>query len=261
MAQTEDKELVEALLAKRVEISAVIPKQIELADMEKTLRACREGMGVLDRRSRSLKLVLGFSMFFAQKNPSIWTGKYESFEQFAEKNVYRLGFERAIAFNYKKITEKWGAKPIHRISKIPTRNMLLISQVTDQTRTSSDKYLEAAETMTYKALQEFVEKKGHSRDTTTTIHHKITGTLGEIRDIKRFLADKAVHQVTGTDRESANIIAAISEFIGTHPEAGAESFVTFTGTNAEAAELQKLLGEVQEPMQAILKALGGKAGK
>src|SRR4051812_26146468 len=103
MAQTEDEELVKALLAKRVEISAIIPAETQVGDLEKTFRACGSALGVLDKRSRAIKYVMAAGMIHAQNNPSLWSGKFKTFEEYAEKYVYRPDFEHGIAWQYKRI--------------------------------------------------------------------------------------------------------------------------------------------------------------
>lgn len=211
---TEDQEIIKSILVrKNVEVKLIIQAEDEV---EKILRACGDGAKSYDERGNYLKYVLASGMLLSQHHKKLWRGKFKNWEDFCNAVIYRRGFERATAKKHKRIVEKWGNVPIHRIAKIPVQNMLLISRFSDQTQTSWERDLTAAETMSLEELQQYAAGRGHDRDATTDASIKITGTLGQIRDIQRYLSNLHVHKVTGTESQAENLICAIREMCGTH---------------------------------------------
>lgn len=217
MSQTEDRDFVDSLLQKKVEVAALIPDKTDLAGLGRIVKLCGKSNVNVERHGRKFKYILAQSMIYAQRNPSLWSAKYDSFDEFSKSTLYQPDFEEANAKKYKSILEKWQHVQFQELAEIPTKSMWLISKVTNESEPSGKNYLEAARKMPYEQLVAYVAKKsGKSRDELTNASFPVKGTVEEIRDLQRDLKNPKIHEVVGSDSAAVIFRAALDELCSTH---------------------------------------------
>ena len=257
---TEDtprEESVEITVSRNKQLRLVVQQNIDLQQLHIALMVWAKASGRYDRRSREAGFVLGRAMVVAQQTPELYPG--QTFEQYCEKYVYppEGGYlERSQAWAYKLIAERHSGLTIEELLAIPLTRLLLISRFTNESASGYREYLEAARTAeNIEKLRDWLATKGQDRDSTTGASVRIAGSLGEIRDIQRFLATPEVKALVGTVSPAKILKAAIEEFSAERGNPGGRSMVTLWGTKEQAEALNAALEGEEDPIAVILKAL------
>lgn len=261
MPPSEEQSLVESLLAKRSEISLVIPDDFDPTDLHRTIKICCTHFDTVNKRRRKVGMLIGRLMVLVQRHPEVW-GRvgYDSYEDYCQTEVYgRMGLERSQAQQYKTVVEKWGGS-LKLDAKVKVRNLMLVGRFSNESETGHQKYLKAAIEKPYRDLQDWLETQGQPRDTTTGASVRLTGSLADVKDIYRFLKDQGIAAIAGKE-PLKKILAAAAELYSQHEVAPERSMAVISGTPKQIAAFNEALAGVADPIEVLLKALGVKQSK
>lgn len=227
MIQTDERSLVLEIISSKRELANSIDVK-ELDDLPKALRVIKAlclGAEKFDTSGNASKLSLASMMLFLKKTPSLWRPEYEKFEDFAKDKIYSKGFQKAQAYKYMSVAQKFGKQRLDRIAAISFESMYLISRHTDDSKPGCEKYLKAAETMDRASLLDQVAKwTGNTKESLRAGSFKVAGTVEEVAQIQSALKNQEVlDAITDGDAEAAGklspaqiILAWLGDFAATH---------------------------------------------
>lgn len=227
----DDREIVSAIISSKRELANSVDVK-ELDDLPKVLRVIKAlclGAEKFDTSGNASKLSLASMMLFLKTTPSRWRPKYEKFEDFAKDNIYGKGFQKAQAYKYMAVAQKFGKQRLDRIAAISFESMYLISRHTDDSKPGCEKYLKAAETMDRASLLDQVAKwTGNTTESLRAGSFKVVGTVEEVAQIQSALKNQEVlAAITDGDAEAAGklssaqiILAWLAEFCGSNGISG-----------------------------------------
>lgn len=160
--------LIDALIKDDQSINQAIPDDIEADLLWSRLLVCCKAQVKVSRVDNSLRMYIGRCLEVLEKRPDIYRGKgYKNWSDFIATSGPELyGVSVASMYRYKRVAGAFPSMPLEKINRIGISKLNELAGVTDETKPSSEAWIQSAENMTVAALKDeiAVQQSGNPTD-------------------------------------------------------------------------------------------------
>jgi hypothetical protein len=209
-----EQSLLKELLRPGADIDATISTDMPADKLWHTLDACIRGMAILETRILRIRPIIGRIIQAFEDKPSLYKELgFETFSDFMEKGVEKLGLCRTTAYQAKLVANKWPqVGPDRYAGSLGPKKIDVLSKFTHGRAPGAEAWLQTAESMTVEQLKQYVSQRGFIEPGEADWGEvRITTNKARAAFIEEFFADGRVHSIVGSKNRDRVLEALIQE--------------------------------------------------
>ncbi len=163
---TEERDLISVLISRDDSIDAAIPEDITDEGLWDALQVCCKVESRVRKVQAVLKMLVGRALVLMQARPAMYRDRgFKSLDELISNDDRGLpattGISRSELYNAKKIAESFPTISMSRYKTLGFNKLLVLSKVTNEKKSDSDKWLDKADGQTLDKLKVDIYKSGN----------------------------------------------------------------------------------------------------